>query len=69
MTRPKPRTERKTIVLRVRVTEAQRRMFEAAARAVGLDASAWVRTLAVQAAHATVKKRAKRARASAGSGA
>lgn len=46
----KPDDERKTALVRVRLTEAQRAMFEKAAKAAGLEVSTWLREVGVVAA-------------------
>jgi uncharacterized protein (DUF1778 family) len=46
----KPKGQRKEYMLRIRVTEEQKHALANAAAHNGLDVSAWVRALAVQAA-------------------
>lgn len=50
MARPKkPKADRRSNVLRIRLTEAERRVIEKAAQKEALDASAWARrTLLIQ---------------------
>ena len=40
--------QRKELLLTIRVTKEQKRMFERAARRVGLDVSNWIRSISVQ---------------------
>ncbi len=42
--KPKDPSERKSFTLRVRMTEADRALIEAAARVKSLEASSWVRS-------------------------
>lgn len=44
----KPRATRKESDIRIRVTDEQKRAFEAAALAAGLDVSNWLRSLATR---------------------
>lgn len=46
--RRKIKSERKATVLSVRVTSAQRQMFEDAARYAGLDISNWMRSISIR---------------------
>lgn len=46
--RRKKQAERKTDMLRVRVTVEQKRLFEDAAKATGLDVSGWLRMLGIR---------------------
>jgi hypothetical protein len=57
MQRRKPKAERKEIMLRFRVTSAQKQLFEVAARNTGLDVSAWLRLVAVREATPRVEFR------------
>ena len=50
MKRRKSRADRKEEQIRVRVTAEQKAAIEGAARSIGLEPAAWVRTVAVQAA-------------------
>lgn len=45
MKRRKAKAERKENIIRIRVTDEQREAMEGAARAAGLDLSAWLRNL------------------------
>jgi len=46
--RRKPASERREEVIRLRVTKSQKRKLREAAKAAGLDLSAWIRTLALR---------------------
>ncbi len=46
--RRKPKSQRKEIMLRFRVTAEQKQLFEAAAHESGLDVSAWLRSISVR---------------------
>jgi len=48
MPRRKVKAERKEAVVRLRVTEEQRRMLFAAAQHAGLELSAWLRSLGLR---------------------
>ena len=41
---PKPKNEAKTYMLRIRMTEEERRILEEAANAKSLDTSSWARS-------------------------
>jgi Protein of unknown function (DUF1778) len=51
---PKPPGERKGAILRVRLTDAQREVIEAAAAIGGEDLSSWLRRVGLQAARAAI---------------
>jgi len=44
----KAKTDRKVVMLRIRVTADQKRLFEATAQNAGLDLSGWMRTIAIR---------------------
>lgn len=46
--RRKPQAQRKTVMVRVRVTVEQKQLFEAAARNAGLDLSGWMRFVSLR---------------------
>jgi hypothetical protein len=48
--KPKPLTERKVDLIRIRVTEDQKKMLSEAAEADGMDVSTWLRWLGLRAA-------------------
>lgn len=50
MRRRKPKAERKEQTIRVRLTDEQKELFVNSAAAAGLDVSAWLRWLGMQAA-------------------
>jgi uncharacterized protein (DUF1778 family) len=54
-THRKPKNQRKGELLRIRLTVEQKRLFTEAANEVGLDLSAWLRTVALREAKGTVK--------------
>ena len=48
MKRRKPKSDRKETSVRIRLTEEQKATMTEKAKAVGLDLSGWVRTLALR---------------------
>jgi uncharacterized protein (DUF1778 family) len=49
MKRRKSKAQRKEELVRIRLTEDQKRMFVNSATAAGLDVSSWLRALGIQA--------------------
>ena len=52
----KPKNEQRRFFLQVRVSEDERRLFKAAAKALGVDVSTWLRELGEKAASRTLAK-------------
>ena len=52
MKRRKPKTQRKEQMIRVRVTDEQKRILSACAEKAGLDVSAWLRAVGLREAAA-----------------
>jgi len=50
--RRKPASERREDIIRIRVTASQKKRLAQAAKAAGLDLSAWIRAIALRAAEA-----------------
>lgn len=53
MKRRKPKTQQKSEMIRLRVTEEQKRTLMQAAQAAGLELSAWLRSLGLREAGRT----------------
>ena len=53
----KAKNQRKAELLRIRLTAEQKRLFTDAANQVGLDLSAWLRTVALREIKATTSNR------------